>query len=137
MPFDTYAYFFVREFEGDAKKISDLLQLVPTRTWQKGEPGIAGRPRAFSNWELHSPLPRTEIFQDSHLLALLDVLEGKREHVVQAISKFECGLQGVGYYTNENPGFHMNGQLISRIAALGLSVDFDLYCHCDHEQPEA
>ena len=137
MPLDTYAYFFVREFEGDAKMISELLQLSPTRTWQKNEKGVAGRPRTFSNWELHSPLPRTEVFQDSHLLALLDILEGKRECVMQAISKFECGLQGVGYYTNENPGFHMSSQLISRIATFSLSVDFDLYCHCDHEQSES
>ena len=137
MPFDTYAYFFVREFEGDAEQVSELLQISPTLTWQKNEPHAPGRLRAFSNWELHSPLPRTEAFQDSHLLALLDILEGKREHVLQAISKFRCGLQGVGYYTNENPGFHISGQLISRIAAFGLSVDFDLYCDCEHEQPEA
>jgi hypothetical protein len=137
MPFDTCAYFFVREFDGDAGKISDLLQLVPTKAWQKDELGIAGRPRAFSNWELHSPLPRTEVFQDSHLLALLEILEERRERVIQAVSKFKCGLQGVGYYTNEHPGFHMSSQLVSRIAALGLSVDFDLYCYCDHERSEA
>ncbi len=133
MSFDTYAYFFVREFEGDAKQISELLKLEPTNTWLKNEPGAQGRPRKFSNWELHSPLPRTEAFQDSHLLAILDILEQKRDLVLQAVSKYECGLQCVGYYTSEHPGFHMDSKLISRIAAFGLSVDFDLYCWCDHE----
>ena len=136
MSFDTYAYFFVREFDGDPEQISDLLGLVPTRTWQRGELGVGGRQREFNNWELHSPLPRTEIFQDSHLAALLDILESERERVLSVISKFECGLQGVGYYTNENPGVHMSADLISRTAAFGLSIDFDLYCHCQHEEPE-
>jgi Domain of unknown function (DUF4279) len=133
MSFDTYAYFFVREFEGDAEQISELLQLEPTETWHKNEISAQGHPREFSNWKLQSPLPRTEIFQDSHLLAILDILEQKRELVLQVISTFECGLQCVGYYASEHPGFHMDSQLISRIAAFGLSVDFDLYCWCDHE----
>jgi hypothetical protein len=137
MPFNTYAYFYVREFDGEAERVTELLQLTPTRTWKKGEPGPGNRPRKFSTWELHSSLPRTEIFQDSHLAVLLEVLEGRREQVLQLASKYKCGLQGVGYYRNENPGFHMDSQLISRIAAFGLSVDFDLYCSCDHEPPEA
>ena len=137
MPFDTYAYFYVREFACEAEEVTKLLQLTPTRTWKKDEPGPASRPRKFSNWELHSPLPRTEVFQDSHLVALLAILESRRERVLQAVSSFECGLQGVGYYTNENPGFHMDHELISRIAAFGLSVDFDLYCSCELKSPEA
>ena len=126
MPFDTYAYFHVRGFDCPVEQISELLQLAPSSTWVKGKPGVAGRPRQFSNWELCSPLPRTEVFQDSH-----------RERVLQAIKLYECGLQGVGYYTNENPGFHMEAELVSRIAAFGLSVDFDLYCLCDHDHTEA
>lgn len=136
MSFDTYAYFFVHGFDCPVQQISELLQLKPSSTWLKSEAGIAGRRRQFSNWELHSPLPRTEVFQDSHLKSLLEILESRREKVLQAISRYECGLQCVGYYTNENPGFHMEAGLVSRIAAFGLSVDFDLYCLCDHEQPE-
>ncbi|NHC08724.1 DUF4279 domain-containing protein [Pseudomonas stutzeri] len=137
MPFDTYAYFYVRDFEGKAEQVTDLLKLTPTRTWMKGELGPANRPRKFSNWELQSSLPRTEAFQDRHLVTLLEALEGRREQILEAVSKYKCGLQGVGYYTNENPGFHMDSQLISRIAALGLSVDFDLYCNCEHDDPGA
>lgn len=134
MPFDTYAYFYVREFDGPAETISNLLEIVPTSTWLKNELSPRGRPRKFSNWEIHSPLPRSEVFQDRHLVALVEILESKREGVIQAISKFKCGLQCVGYYTNENPGFHMDAELIFRIAAFGLPVDFDLYCTCDHEE---
>lgn len=136
MPYNTYAYFFVRGFDCAIQQISDLLQIAPTRAWLKDDEGMGGRPRKFSNWELHSPLLRTEVFQDRHLNALLEILEDRREGVLQARSLYTCGLQGVGYYTNENPGFHMEAELISRVAALGLSVDFDLYCLCDHEQPE-
>lgn len=137
MPYDTYAYFFVRGFDCPVQEVSDLLQITPSASWLKGEPGIAGRPRKFSNWELHSPLPRKEVFQDSHLKALLEILESHRERVLRAVARYECGLVGVGYYTNENSGFHMEAELVSRIAAFGLSVDFDLYCLCDHEDSVA
>src|SRR5687768_8488763 len=137
MPYNTYAYFFVRGFDCPIQQISDLLQIAPSEAWLKNQEGMGGRPRKFSNWELHSPLLRTEPFQDRHLDALLAILEDRRERVLQAISLYSCGLQGVGIYTNEHPGFHMDAELVSRIAAFGLSVDFDLYCRCDHERPEA
>lgn len=137
MPFDTYAYFFVSNFAGSAQEISDLLQLEPSCTWLKGELNSRGRPQAFSRWEFHSPLPRTEVHQDRHLQALLDVLEPRRDRILEAVASFDCGLQCVGYYTDENPGFHMDAKLVSSLAALGLSVDFDLYCYCGHDASDA
>jgi hypothetical protein len=137
MPFDTYAYFFVRGFSGDPEQVSARLALTPDRVWRQGDAGAAGKPKPFSNWELYSPLPRAEVYQDAHLLALLEILEGQRARVLEVIAQYTCGLQCVGYYTGENPGFHMDAALISRIASLGLSVDFDLYCSCDCEPSEA
>jgi hypothetical protein len=131
MPFDTYAYFYVTNFEGDASEISKQLQLIPTETRHKGDTINAYRQRSRSDWHLHSPLPRTENAQDSHLKALLELLESKREQVLKVCSMYDCGISCVGYYTDENPGFHLDSDLISRLASFGLSVDFDLYCHHD------
>ena len=137
MALETYAYFYVEGFEGPSAEISELLQLTPTRTREKGDPRLPGRLWETGSWQLHSPLPRTEPAQDSHILALLEILESRRDQVLQATAAHQCGLQCVGYYTNENCPFFMEAELISRIAAFGLSVGFDLYCQCDHDLPDA
>lgn len=142
MPFNTYAYFYVRDFDCDSQHISDTLQLTPSLTWHKNDLGVAGRLRTFSNWELQSPLPRDAPFQDLNLEALLAILNSQRAAVMQVIAQYKCGLQGVGFYTNETPSFHMSRELIASIAAYQLSVDFDLYCGssveaADYEQSEA
>jgi hypothetical protein len=133
MPFDTYAYFYVTDFECDATEISKQLQLVPTETRHKGDTINAHRKRLRNDWHLHSPLPRTENAQDRHLAALLELLESKREQVLKVSATYDCGISCVGYYTDENPGFHLDPDLISRLASFGLSVDFDLYCYHDEK----
>lgn len=32
------------------------------------------------------------------------------------------------YFREANPGFHLDVALLRRVAALGLDLDFDLYC---------
>jgi len=71
---------------------------------------------------------------ESHLSNLMDVLDPKKEIIEEIQKKFETGINCVGFYTNSNPGFHMDKELIQRLAGLNLSIDFDLYCYCDHEE---
>ncbi len=129
--YDTYAYFWVRGFEVPPSVISRELGLDPTETWVKGEPWLPGRNRSFNTWHLHSPLPRTEVFMDMHLEALLSLLEPQAAAIQSTRSRYEFGINCVGYYHNENPGFHLSAALIARLHVLALDVDFDLYCCCE------
>ncbi len=38
------------------------------------------------------------------------------------------GINCVGYYYNEHPGFPLSAGLLCRLAAFSMDVDFDLYC---------
>lgn len=77
---DSYAYFWV---SGDfsSSEITEMLNMTPTETREKGSqiprrPGVAWKE---SCWQLHSSLPRDEVFMESHLSDLMDSLEPKKD----------------------------------------------------------
>jgi hypothetical protein len=65
---------------------------------------------------------------DKHLEALLAIIEPKAAAIRSLQSKHEVGINCVGYFYGENPGFHLSRDLIARLYALSLEIDFDLYC---------
>lgn len=127
--FNTYAYFWVGEFDCDPTEITDLLKIEPSRVVLKGEPlnPATHTVRKKSFWEFRSSLPTTEMFQDAHLENLLSVLTPLKNEIAQLQLKYETGISCVGYYTNVNPGFHLSAELIKSCAFLNLCIDFDLY----------
>ena len=134
---DTYAYFFVRDFDCDTTDITRLLGFNPTESHNKNAPLPSGRPLKSASWKRVSDLPRDTVFVSEHVEALLPLLENHRDSIANAAAKYCAGLQCVGYYTAAHPGFHMDSDLIRRVAALNLSIDFDLYCYCDGECSES
>jgi hypothetical protein len=125
---ETYAYFWVAADELPHNEISRLLGLEPTEFWAKGDPGNYVHQQKQARWVFHSPLPRTETFLDAHIEALVSALESSVESVVELGRRFEVGIQGVGYYTEANPGIHLSAELMSKLAKFSVAVDFDLYC---------
>ena len=125
--YETYAYFWVADFDCKPEDITDSLRLEPTKVTLKGEPLTNGRSRRRSHWEYHSTLPRSEMFQDAHLSNLMVELLPRVNNIKKISTRYEIGISCVGYYTNVNPGFHMNIDLINQCAQLGVSIDFDLY----------
>ena len=130
---DTYAYFFVRDFDCDVSEITGLLGFAPTEAHNRNAPLPSGRRRKFSSWRRVSDLPRDTVFVSEHLEALLPILESHRAEIESVSTKFHLGLQCVGYFTDAHPGFHMTTDLLARVASLKLSIDFDLYCYCGGE----
>lgn len=127
--FETYAYFFVCDFEENPSEITDKLEIQPTKTWMKGDIGLTNKLREFNNWEVHSPLERSEIFLNKHIEAVLDIIEPKQVLILKFRENgWHIGINCVGYYSDEHPGFHLSSNIISRLAKLSLDVDFDLYC---------
>ena len=128
---ETYAYFWVADFDVPHDAITAAVGLSPSRAWNKGEPAPSGRPAKSSRWELHSVLPRDEIFVDKHIEALVPVLEPRARAIIDLGTRYECGISCVGKFYDANPGFHLSADLIARLAALKLPVDFDLYCYSE------
>ena len=127
-PREIYAYFWIAADELPHQDISSALKLEPTEYWDKGDPGKYIQQQKQARWVYRSPLPSSEMFLDSHLAAVVDVLQERSEQLKALKNKYEVGINCVGYYTEANPGFHLSEQLIQKCASLGLSVDFDLYC---------
>ena len=135
--YETYAYFYVCGFEGNASVITRKIEVEPTRIWHKGDTCLPNKTRTYSNWEIHSPLERSEIFMDAHLEAVLDIIEPKVTQILELQAQgCDIGINCVGYYTDANPGFHLSAKLLSRLAAFSFDVDFDLYCSCADDDEE-
>ena len=135
--YDTYAYFYVSDFEGDASEITRKLELEPTETWHKGDAWLPVKTRPFSRWKLHSPIDRSEIFLDAHIEAVLDLIELKRAQILELQTQgCTIGINCVGSYYDAHPGFGLSANLLSRLAAFSFDVDFDLYCLCADDNEE-
>ena len=129
-------YFAVGSFGEDPQVVSALLGLAPTEIWERGRPR-PGRVDGFvkhERWKLDSPLPETEPFE-RHLEALIAQLETCADGVREAASRFRARLVCYSHFHTWNPEFDISADQIRRIAALGLSFEFDLY-FTDDDDPE-
>jgi hypothetical protein len=133
---ETKAYFWVRGFEPPYSRISEVIGLEPTEAWDKGDKGKYVLCHQESHWQFCSPLPNTEIFLDSHIKVLLEILEDKIDKIQKLKDKYDVGISCVGYYQSPNPGFHLSEELINKCSILGLSLDFDLYFLNDDNEKE-
>lgn len=123
-------YLSISDFEPAAPSdVTALLGMEPTAAWKKDErvPGAPRARRPTSAWRLQSPLPRTAAFEDQ-LRALLDILETKADNVRAAARRYGAQITCAAYFHGVNPGFGLSASDLARIAALGLAMDFDLYC---------
>jgi len=134
----TYAYFFVAGFENSPEDISQKLNLQPTKTWRKGDEWLPLKTRTFDNWEIHSTASQEEIFLDIHIKSVLEIIEPKRKQILELQNLgYEMGINCVGYFYDEHPGFGLSSELITRIASLSLDIDFDLYCLCKESKADS
>jgi hypothetical protein len=120
-------YFGVFHFGQNPQVVTDLMGREPTVAWCKGESyGDHGAVRTHSRWELRSPaFPSAPV--EEQLGSLLGLLEESAEQVRSVAAQFEAGICcAVKYWVSFNPGIHLSGAAVSRAAALGLSIDFDL-----------
>ena len=124
---DVYAYFWVQGYECQHEAISSQLKLMPTSVQSVGDLKKHGPPAKFNTWELLSPLARGEHLLQEYLESLLHVLEPNAEAIRDIASRYSTGINCVGYYFGSNPGLHLSASLLTRLSALQVAVDFDLY----------
>jgi hypothetical protein len=124
-----HVYFAVFDFGDDPGVVTRAMGVEPTKAWAKGEP-IAGSRKGrqtHNRWVLQSALPLAEPIE-AHFEDLLPQLECRREAVADVRTRFEARLAVAAYWYEVNPGFCLSASVIQRVAALGLEVDFDMYC---------
>ena len=114
----------------DLAALRAMTTLEPTRSWSKDQP-IARKMIAykFSGFDVE-PNPEPDEFEDK-LRKLLDLLERDAAGVTALVESGGVVLQVLTEFHNGNTmlgGFHIDQGLLKRIAALGLEIDFDLYC---------
>ena len=126
---ETCAYFYILGFECDPAVITSHLSLEPTKIWRRGDAHPRRKNHFFdcSGWELDSALPRDGYDLDALVRALVDRLHPLADRLAALPPHKSKGINCVGYYFSENPGFHLTADLAGKIGRLGLEVDFDLY----------
>jgi hypothetical protein len=127
-----HVFLGVSEFGDDPQIVTDLLGISPTQAWAPGTPlpgkaGERGGCWSHGRWVLASPAGREASIED-HLSALLPLLEVRADALAEAERRFDLGLTCAAYFREVNPGIHLDVVLLRRVAALGLDLDFDLYC---------
>lgn len=126
---EHHVYFAVFDFGDDPAIITRAMGLEPTWAWIKGDV-IANSRRGrqtHSRWVLQSTRPLAEPIE-AHVENLLPRLESRREAVVDVRTRFKARLVVAAYWYAANQGFRLTADVLQRIAALGLEVDFDVYC---------
>ena len=111
------------------EQLSSLTTLTPLTGWSKGDL------RKFANSfytasTLHfEPNPEPDEFEDK-LKKLLDALEQDKQGVQALASQGDILVQVASIFHNGNTmlgGHYLTKEIIKRLAALELSIDFDLY----------
>jgi hypothetical protein len=130
----AYAYLSIDEFFCPVDELTKRVGLQPTKAWQVGDifPPVPV-PRKFSAWHLKSRLSSSEEVE-RHVLDVLDQIRG-REAVFRDLSREFCvRMQCVGYYSDYNPGFRLESDVVRRVAECGMMLDLDAYHLFDDTQ---
>jgi hypothetical protein len=123
---EHYAYItVVGDF--DPETITARVGLKPSEAWTKGEQNErTHRERKFSRWSLNSRLERSASLED-HLKDVLEQALPKTEQFRQVGEEYQVGVQLVGYFYNDYPGFGVDQDSISGLARLNVGIDCDFY----------
>jgi hypothetical protein len=126
---EHHVYFAVFGFGDDPAIVTQAMGVAPTKAWVKGESIANSRQgkQTHSRWVLQSSLPLAEPIE-AHFENLLLQLETRRKAVADVCARFEARLTVAAYLYEVNPGFRLAAHVVQRVAALGLEVEFDLYC---------
>jgi hypothetical protein len=123
---EQYAYLtVVGEFSPET--ITAQLGLQPSDVWMKGDLNEKTHlERKFSRWSLHSRLERSASLEN-HVRDVLEQVLPKAEQIRRIGTEYQVGVQLVGYFYTDYPGFCMDRGLISGLAHLNVGIDCDFY----------
>ena len=126
---DFYEIFFLATSEKrDAKQLATLTTLKPTKLWEKGDIRYGCTRWKYSGIKFE-PYTKPDTFE-SKLGKLLSFLEQDAAGVCTLVNEAEGFIQVVAIFHNGNTwlgGVHLDKEVVRRLAALYLEIDFALY----------
>ena len=111
--------------------MSKLTKLTPSKSANKGDRKKPNNENIIwkeSRIEFE-PNPEADEFE-AKLTKLLDYLEQDKAGVEELVNKAECHIQVWSCFHNGNTmlgGYQINKDIIKRMGALNISIDFDIY----------
>jgi hypothetical protein len=125
-PNECRAYFsFIGDFE--PADITTEVRLQPSRSWRKGEINPqTQRERNHSRWCVDSRLRETEPLE-KHLADVLEQLRPRAEVIAPLRSRLDGGLQFVGCFYTDYPGFGLDDVAVTELGKMKLGFDCDFY----------
>ncbi len=123
---EQYAYItVVGDF--DPETITARIGLKPSETWAKGDRNERTHlERKSSRWSLNSRLERSASLED-HVRDVLEQALPKADQFRLVGGEYEVGIQLVGFFYNDYPGFGVDQVSISGLASLNVGIDCDFY----------
>jgi hypothetical protein len=111
------------------EEISSLLGLQPTKVWHMGAPLFASSARnASANvWKLMAGGPQEQLTATPLFDELIAVIRNHRDRFAMLPDDAECELQCAAYFREQTPGISLSPDHVKALAAIGASVDIDLY----------
>ena len=122
-------YFCASSDDLSFDELSALTKLQPTGGWNKGQKRSFGQSLNKYSMICIEPNKGPDEFERK-LRNLLNVLEQDENGILQLVDCADGYIQAASIFHNGNTmlgGNHIEKDLIRRMAALGLGIDFDLY----------
>lgn len=124
---NEYRVYFTLVGEFDPTDISRRLGLEPSSSWKKGDLNPRTQfERKHSRWSLNSRLEQSASLEEQ----VVDVLEQLKlcsATITDLRATVDGGMQLVGYFYTNYPGFGLSDGVLSELAQLRLGIDCDFY----------
>jgi hypothetical protein len=124
---------------GSLSELSQKLQLVPSKTAEKGEKYVVGpknmkRKHEWSYWEYR--WTRSEVRSIGELAEefVAAIVEPRKVALREVISNCSAELSIVQYYVaGFNPGLNLSSGTVAVLGQIGADLDIDVYCLAGNE----
>ena len=124
---NEYRAYFTLVGDFDPSVITASLGIQPTSCFRKGDLNQRSRRvYTFSRWNLESRLARTEATV-KHIEDVLAQLSPVSQAIPDLCSKYEGWMQLVASFFNGQASVDVDAELIKKLGALGLGINFDPY----------
>ena len=119
----------------DPIEINDILGVVPTCTWKKGEEYIVAdkkenirKVRENNYWEYRSTMISTDWIGNQIEEFIIEILEPRKELIRTITERFPAEFSIVQYiYDSCNPGFYFDKKALQIFVECGLELNIDVY----------
>jgi len=124
---EIFIYFRIKGFDCEDKQISSLLDLVPSKTWRKGDIRVPNTilKHSENGWEL-SIYKKNITYVDNSLEDLFKLIKKSKKELslMKNVTKtFTIAL----YFQETAPSITYNSKIISFLNEIGAEIEHDIY----------